>query len=469
MPATIVGRAKGRSITELTIALPGKLSRTSTQAITVPITALIATTISEAIRVSFSAAIASGLVIAVQNAPIPPSVDFAVSAASGIRTMRLKYAVTRPRPSAAPPRRGTKASLGDAAWVPETALTPSPPPGLSGRPASLGRDPQILLYLRDDALLRIEEVGVHLVPAAEVVDRELAGRGWELVLVLVEHGLDHRAVAGVRPELLCLGRVQVLHEVLSLRRRVRGGRDRRLDQDRVVGDDVVHVLARLLGGDRLVLVGEENVALAVHERVQGVAGAGVLHRRLREQLLEVRLRLLRCLALVDLGAVGGHQVPLRAAGLERVRRHHLEVLARDVVPALDFLGVALADHEDDHRVLDVAVVGVLVPVLGNLARVHNPLHVGVEREMDDVGRLARLDGPRLVAGARERGGERRAVALRGLLEGGNQLVGVDALRGGVGDEADLAAARATARGDGDAEREGQPEGAYKLGPLGGVH
>src|SRR6266545_2575437 len=286
MPATIVGRAKGRSMSELTNPLPGKLSRTSTQAIVVPITALIATTISEAISVSFRAAMASGLVIAVQNAPIPPSADFAVSAASGIRTMRLMYAVTRPRPRVAPPRRGHETTLGGAsARVPERALTPSPPPGLSGRPASLGADPQVLLDPGDDALLRIEEVGVHLVPAAEVVDREQARRGRELVLVLVEHGLDHRAVAGVRPELLCLGRVQVLHEVLSLRRRVRGGRDRRLDQDRVVGDDVVHVLARLLGGDRLVLVGEENVALAVHERVQGVAGAGVLHRRLREQLL----------------------------------------------------------------------------------------------------------------------------------------------------------------------------------------
>ena len=38
-PATIVGSANGRSISALTIRLPGNSSRTSTQATSVPITA----------------------------------------------------------------------------------------------------------------------------------------------------------------------------------------------------------------------------------------------------------------------------------------------------------------------------------------------------------------------------------------------------------------------------------------------
>ena len=115
IPATTVGRAKGRSITEFTIRLPGKLSLTRTQAIAVPVTTLITTTITEAMRVSFRARIARGEVSDVQNASSPPPVDLATRAAIGIRTMRLRYAVTRPRPRAAPPRRGNLAGLGGAA------------------------------------------------------------------------------------------------------------------------------------------------------------------------------------------------------------------------------------------------------------------------------------------------------------------------------------------------------------------
>ncbi len=73
IPATIVGSANGRSITELIQRLPLNSSRTSTQAMIVPATALIATTITEAIRVSFSAATAWGAVTSSQNEAMPPS------------------------------------------------------------------------------------------------------------------------------------------------------------------------------------------------------------------------------------------------------------------------------------------------------------------------------------------------------------------------------------------------------------
>ena len=114
IPATIVGSANGRSISELTIRLPGNSSRTRTQAMIVPATALIATTIAEAIRVSFSAATACGAVTSSQNEASPPSNDFATTAASGIRTIRLRYATTRPRVSAGPPRPSLKLGLGGA-------------------------------------------------------------------------------------------------------------------------------------------------------------------------------------------------------------------------------------------------------------------------------------------------------------------------------------------------------------------
>ena len=90
IPATTVGSAKGRSITEFTIALPGKLSLTRTQAMAVPVTTLTTTTIAEATRVSFSAESAKGEVTAVQDAPRPPSVDCETRAAIGISTIRLR-------------------------------------------------------------------------------------------------------------------------------------------------------------------------------------------------------------------------------------------------------------------------------------------------------------------------------------------------------------------------------------------
>ena len=78
-------------------------------------------------------------------------------------------------------------------------------------------------------------------------------------------------------------------------------------------------------------------------------------------------------------------------------------LGDQVVPVLDALRVALADDEHDDRVLDDAVVVVLrLPVVGDDPRVDEPRDVGLEREVDDVGRQAGLDRPRLVAGGAER-------------------------------------------------------------------
>ena len=88
-PATIVGRAKGRSISEFTTVRPKKRSRTSTHAMIVPITALMATTTSDTPTVSFRAVRARSLVIAFQNPSHPLSNAPLIRAANGIRTMRL--------------------------------------------------------------------------------------------------------------------------------------------------------------------------------------------------------------------------------------------------------------------------------------------------------------------------------------------------------------------------------------------
>src|SRR5881396_1087046 len=157
MPATTVGSANGRSIRALMKRLPGNWSRTSTQAISVPKTALIAATRSADSTVSFSAATDCLLETVSQKCAMPPSVDFATTAASGSSTMMLSQAVAIPRPrapgrpiAAAARRRGSEAVR-----------------------ASAGSGDSCRLFdLGDRAVLRVEEVLHHLVPAAELLDRE---------------------------------------------------------------------------------------------------------------------------------------------------------------------------------------------------------------------------------------------------------------------------------------------------------
>src|SRR4051794_24729088 len=256
-PATIVGSANGRSISAFTAPFPRKSSRTRTQAISVPVTALIATTISDTMSVSLNAATACGPLTTSQNSPSPPSSDFAATAASGSRTITLRYVIATPRPSAAPPGSGTARGRGGSG------------PAVS----SLGcRDTQVLLDARDDALVGVEELVGHNGPATELLDRELVLRGLELVST--RSALHDRPVALRGEGALRLGRVQVLHERLRrvLVRTVLGHRDRVLDQDRLRRDHVLDVLAGLLRRDRLVLVGDQHVALAAGEGGERVAG-----------------------------------------------------------------------------------------------------------------------------------------------------------------------------------------------------
>src|SRR5439155_11406312 len=159
-------------MTALTSDCPRNWSRTSTHAVIVPATALITATASEAPSVSFSAATASGLETAAQNPCEPSLADSQKSAASGSTTTSVRKVVTRPRDRAAPAlslcariRRGaaaTATSTSDATDLP--------------------------LDLGHESLARVEEVLLHLRPAAEaeLVDRELAGTNRELLPVRPE-------------------------------------------------------------------------------------------------------------------------------------------------------------------------------------------------------------------------------------------------------------------------------------------
>src|SRR4051812_4470894 len=282
MPATIVGSANGRSITALMTALPRKRSRTSTQATSVPATALIAATRIDTMSVSFSAATACGAVTASQKAPSPPSSERATTAASGIRTMTLSHSVATPSASAPDPP-------GAAEERARRRATGSDRPALR---ASLGSgDSRGLLDRGDRPLVRVEELVVDLRPAAEVADREEALRRRELRLVRGEDRLVDRAVAPVGEHLLGSGRERVLHERLRLRLVLRLGDDRDgvLDRDRLVGDDVVDLLALLLRGERLVLVGDEDVAGARREVVERLTAGLVLDDDvLGDELAQVR-------------------------------------------------------------------------------------------------------------------------------------------------------------------------------------
>ena len=126
----------------------------------------------------------------------------------------------------------------------------------------------------------------------------------------------------------------------------------------------------------------------------------------------------------------------------------------EIVPALDVLRIAVANREGDERVGDDPLVGLLVPLAVDQPCLDERVHVGPEREGDDVGLEAGLHRPRLVAGGAVRLGEAHAASRRRALEHRDQLR-VRLARRRVGDERQL---DVLAGGAGHcAEAEGQRE------------
>ena len=99
------------------------------------------------------------------------------------------------------------------------------------------------------------------------------------------------------------------------------------------------------------------------------------------------------------------------------------------------------------------LVVVLVPVLGDLAVVDQAGHVGLEREVHEVGLLAALDGAALVTRGAVRRLEGDALAVVGLLEGLEDVF-VGALEDGEADHVDGLLLLAGAAGESKSSREG---------------
>ena len=413
-------------------ALPGNRSRTSTQAMIVPITMLTAVTTSELTTVSLRALAVCSFCSASRKVPQPFSPAVATTAQSGISTRRLNQIIMMPRPRPAPlVRLCREADRRTRVGRPPATLAVAVDmvrllPGLG---LDLGQDPQ-----RVPALTVAEVLPVGVGPACEVtVDGEQVRRRRVRVARLVGTvdlevaDVDERAVAGLRVQLLALGALLEGQEVLGRLRCTVDDRARVLDEEGLVRDHVVKVLAALAGEDRLVLVGEEHVTGAAGERRRGVATAVGQRGDVAEERLHVLLGGLVAATRVLRRAVRREEVPLGRAGGGRVRRHDADAVLDEVVPAVDALGVALLDHEDDDRVGADALGVVVLPVLGHQALVDQTGHVRLQREVDLVGLGAGHDGTRLVTGgavgllevdvlAGVRVLERRDHALVGLLE-----------------------------------------------------
>jgi hypothetical protein len=155
-----------------------------------------------------------------------------------------------------------------------------------------------------------------------------------------------------------------------------------------------------------------------------------------EQVAEIGVGVGFAVAFGECTAVSGHQVPPSAAGGERVGCDDLDTRLHQVGPVDDVLGVALAGGDDDDGVGDEPVVLILIPTRRHDLGVDQPLHVGLERELDDVSFETGGHCAALVAGGPIGLGELDVLAGRRGLEGLDDLF-VRRLRRGVGDQAQL--------------------------------
>src|SRR6478736_3222902 len=376
MLATMVGRANGRSISAFTRLLPRKSSRTRTQAISVPMSTLNRATTADVPSVTRRAASAAGAVTASQNSPRPPDRAVNVSAASGSSTMMLSQSTDTP--------------IARGPTVPVTRRIRAGRSTLSGA-GGAGAVVTLMTSLRggvvdhrDGPGVLGEEGLVDGLPATEVGDRPELGRRREAGRVLLGHRLVHRAEPGLGQQGLRRRRVEVVVERLGCGE-VGAGLDhgeRVLDLERRRRGDVLDGVAAALEEDRLVLVTDQGVAGPLEEGVAGLTAGFRLGRDVvLDQGADVVQAGLGVGAAVALRRVRRQQVPLRRAGAERVRRDDVDPRLEQVVPVLDPLRVALADHDGHDRAERDSLLRARVPACVDQSGVDQPGHVGLDGEV----------------------------------------------------------------------------------------
>ena len=195
------------------------------------------------------------------------------------------------------------------------------------------------------------------------------------------------------------------------------------------GSDVVDVRAVLLGQDRLVLVGEQDVAAAVGERGGRLTGrcpagrwccsgawSGTPCRRPRRRCPPVACAHAARMFHRAEPDEPGFGVMISTPGSTRSSQVSM--------PS----GLPLRTTKTTTEEVAMPLVGVVLPVLGDQALADQTSHVGLEGVVDDVGLRAGHDGPALVARGAVRRLELDPVTGIGALE-----VLEDALVGGLQD------------------------------------
>ena len=197
-------------------------------------------------------------------------------------------------------------------------------------------------------------------------------------------------------------------------------RDRRIDADGTGRIDDLELPLRFLDLEvRFALERQMDVAdPLLREGGGGGTGAGVEDRRAAVEPLHIAPRVVDGAPGGEHRSPGGEEAVLAVAGGLRIGGDDRDVVAIEVLPVGDALGVALADDEHDDRVVGHRlVVEPRLPVGLDEPRLGDGLDVGPHRERDDVGIQSVDHRPGLAPGGRvrlldrDRGAMLRLIAL----------------------------------------------------------
>ena len=250
----MVGSANGMSMSTSRTRLPKNWSRTSTQAISVPITTFTTVTMSAWPTVSRIAAAVCSFVTVSQNAVHPPWL--AVIDHGGQRDQHEQAEPDHRHPEAEARRlaeggrRGADRRRGAGRLAGDDSCGHSPLPDSAMITVTMPVSSSKNLSDSSDQLPKSSSTVSRFVTVGERIGRIVGA----LDLAVVD-ALDDRAEALERELLLAVLAEHEVEPVLRLRVGVDEDGARVLDEHRGLGDDVVELLAVLVGEDRLVLVG----------------------------------------------------------------------------------------------------------------------------------------------------------------------------------------------------------------------